>query len=100
MRVDLAAEARKLEEQLGMVAAEVGVFSAYRAFVARAYNVPPSLAGQPVAALEKAFAPNRAFVCSGARPSCSCSQLEKNRAFFGPLEAQTLGIFSAMPNNQ
>ncbi len=62
MRTDLAAECRKLEAELGVDSTEVGVFSAYRAFVTRAYRIPGSLAGHTVAALERQFAPQRAFV--------------------------------------
>ncbi|HUO65912.1 MAG TPA: aspartate-alanine antiporter [Gammaproteobacteria bacterium] len=62
LRVDLAAECRELEAELGVGGAEVGVVSAYRAFVTRAYVLPSSLAGQSVAALEASFAPQRAFV--------------------------------------
>lgn len=62
LRVDLAAECRELEAELGVGRADAGVVSAYRAFVTRAYVVPPALAGQSVAALEASFAPQRAFV--------------------------------------
>jgi putative transport protein len=62
MRADLAAECRQLETELGVHAAEVGVFSAYRAFITRAYRIPPSLAGQSADKLERAFVPRRAFV--------------------------------------
>jgi putative transport protein len=62
LRVDLAAECRELEAKLGLGTDQAGIVSAYRAFVTRAYNVPPSLAGQSVVALEASFAPQRAFV--------------------------------------
>jgi putative transport protein len=62
MRVDLAAECRALEATLGVGGNEVGVVSAYRAFVARAYDVPASVAGRSIADLEASFAPLRAFV--------------------------------------
>jgi putative transport protein len=62
LRIDLAAECRELEAKLGVGAGDAGVVSAYRAFVARAYDVPAPLAGRSVAALEASFAPQRAFV--------------------------------------
>ncbi len=62
MRVDLAAECRALEAKLGVGANEVGIVSAYRAFVTRAYEVPASIAGRSIAELEASFAPLRAFV--------------------------------------
>src|SRR5262249_36378716 len=62
LRVDLAAECRKLEQALGVGAVDVGIVSAYRAFITRAYVVPDSLVGQTIAALEASFAPQRAFV--------------------------------------
>ena len=62
LRVDLAAECRALEAELGVGTTDIGVVSAYRAFVTRAYVVPPSLAGQSVSALEASFSPLRAFV--------------------------------------
>jgi putative transport protein len=62
LRVDLAAECRKLERALGIDSADVGVVSAYRAFITRAYVVPETLAGLTIAALEISFAPQRAFV--------------------------------------
>ncbi|HUL83099.1 MAG TPA: TrkA C-terminal domain-containing protein [Gammaproteobacteria bacterium] len=62
LRVDLAAACRELEARLGVGADEAGVVSAYHAFVARAYDVPASLAGRSVAALEASFMPQRAFV--------------------------------------
>ena len=62
LRIDLAAECRALEAQLGVGAGEAGVVSAYRAFVARAYVVPPTLGGLTVAALEASFSPQRVFI--------------------------------------
>jgi putative transport protein len=62
MRVDLAAECRALEVTLGVGGNDVGIVSAYRAFVTRAYEVPPSVAGRSIAELEASFAPLRAFV--------------------------------------
>ena len=52
MRVDLAAECRRLEEQMGAVTAEPGVLSAYTRHAVRAYRVGPSAAGQSVASFE------------------------------------------------
>ena len=62
LRVDLAAECRKLEQALGVGAQDFGIVSAYRAFITRAYVVPDALVGQTIAALEASFAPQRAFV--------------------------------------
>jgi putative transport protein len=62
LRIDLAAECRKLEQALGVGAQDVGIVSAYRAFVTRAYELPEALAGHTVAAFEASFAPQRAFV--------------------------------------
>jgi putative transport protein len=62
LRVDLAAECRKLEQALGVGAGDVGIVSAYRAFITRAYDIPDALSGHTIAALEASFAPQRVFV--------------------------------------
>jgi putative transport protein len=62
MRVDLAAECRKLEAEMGVSQAEFGVVSAYREHAMRAYRVGPEVSGWTVAQLERAFAPARVFV--------------------------------------
>jgi putative transport protein len=62
MRVDLPAECRKLEEEMGVSSAELGVFSAYRHFVTRAYALPPGLSDKSVGDLERTFEPQRVFV--------------------------------------
>ena len=62
MRIDLKSECRKLERQLGMDQREPGVFSAYQKFAARAYSLPTGFDGRTAAALEQAFAPERAFI--------------------------------------
>ncbi len=62
MGVDLRAECRKLEDELGMKKEEVGVVSAYKQFVMRAYRVPEKMAGKSVAEIESEFLPERVFV--------------------------------------
>ncbi len=62
LRVDLADECRKLEQEMGVEREEAGVRSAYFQFIARAYEVPPQLAGRRVGELEKLFAGERVFV--------------------------------------
>jgi putative transport protein len=62
MRVDLRAECKKLEDELGMKKEEVGVVSAYKHFVMRAYRVPEKMAGKSVAEIEAEFSPERVFV--------------------------------------
>jgi putative transport protein len=62
IRVDLAAECKKLELALGVTTQEAGAVSAYRAFITRAYDVPDTLVGKTIAELEASFAPQRAFV--------------------------------------
>jgi putative transport protein len=62
MRIDLAAECRELEQQMGVTQAEFGVVSAYREHAVRAYRVGPEAGGRTVADLERAFAPARVFV--------------------------------------
>src|SRR6201999_2825408 len=62
MRVDLRAECKKLEEELGMKKEEIGVVSAYKQFVMRAYKVPEKMEGKSVAEIESDFSPERVFV--------------------------------------
>lgn len=62
MRVDLAAECRRLEEQMGAVTAEPGVLSAYTRHAVRAYRVGPSAAGQSVASFEGSLSAERLFI--------------------------------------
>jgi putative transport protein len=62
MRIDLRAECRKLEDELGMKKDELGVVSAYKQFVMRAYKVPESMDDRSVAELEDSFLPERVFV--------------------------------------
>jgi putative transport protein len=61
MRVDLRAECEKLEDELGMKKEEVGVVSAYKQFVMRAYKVPEKKDGNTVAEIESEFS-ERVFV--------------------------------------
>ena len=62
LRTDLRAACRELEEQLGMSKQEVGVVSAYKQFVMRAYRIPQSELQKTVTEWEKAFSPDRVFV--------------------------------------
>jgi putative transport protein len=62
MRFDLRAECKKLEDELGMKKEEIGVVSAYRQFVMRAYKVPEKMDGKTVAEIESEFSPERVFV--------------------------------------
>ncbi len=62
MRVDLAAECRQLEEQMGAVTAEPGVLSAYARHAVRAYRVPTDVAGRTVQQLEQLFGGERVFI--------------------------------------
>ncbi len=62
MRVDLAAECRKLEMELGVGGGDVSVGSGYQRVMTRAYAVPARFDGRTVAELERAFAPARVFV--------------------------------------
>jgi putative transport protein len=63
LRVDLKAEARKLSGRMSSApAVEPGSQSAYREWDVRALRLPAALAGRPIAALEKSFAPDRVFV--------------------------------------
>jgi putative transport protein len=62
MRIDLRAECKKLENELGMKSAEVGVVSAYKQFVMRAYKVPDDMHNKTIGELEDLFSPERVFV--------------------------------------
>ncbi len=62
MRIDLAAECRKLESELGMRKEEPGVVSAYKQFVMRAYRIPQNMHNKTVVELEDSFLPERVFV--------------------------------------
>jgi putative transport protein len=62
MRIDLRAECQKLENELGMKKDELGVISAYKQFVMRAYKVPENMNNRSVAELENSFSPGRVFV--------------------------------------
>ena len=61
MRIDLRAECQKLEKELGMKKEEVGIVSAYKQFVMRAYKVPDANY-KTAADLENSFSPERVFV--------------------------------------
>jgi len=63
LKVDLKAESRKLDEQLGATASTAGgATSAYREWDVRAYRLGPDLPHRTVAALERSLAPARVFV--------------------------------------
>ena len=62
LRVDLAAEARKLGEHGAGGTEEVRIYSGYREWDIRAYRLADSWAGRRVAELEQSFAPDRVFV--------------------------------------
>jgi putative transport protein len=62
MRVDLRAECKALEDELGMKKDELGVVSAYKQFVMRAYKVPENMNNTSVSELEDSFLPERVFV--------------------------------------
>lgn len=62
MRIDLRAECQKLESELGMKKDELGVVSAYKPFVMRAYKVPENMNNRFVSELESSFSPERVFV--------------------------------------
>ena len=61
MRTDLAAECRKLEEELGVETGDLGVVSAYQEVTVRAYTVPETAVGRMVVDLERLFEPARVF---------------------------------------
>ena len=62
LRVDLAAECRKLEEEMGLAAHDEGTVSAYYQFIMRAYTIPAGFDGKSVMELETMFADQRVFV--------------------------------------
>ena len=62
LRVDLAAECRKLEEEMGLSSGEAGTVSAYYQFIMRAYAIPASVDGKTIAELEGMFPGHRVFV--------------------------------------
>lgn len=62
MRVDLAAECRAMEAEIGADDEEWGVGSAYRRFIHRAYRLPTNAGASTVAELEASYAPARVFV--------------------------------------
>jgi putative transport protein len=62
MRVDLAAECRRLEEEMGLGLEDEGTVSAYYQFIMRAYTVSPQLDGKSIAELEEMFPDRRVFV--------------------------------------
>jgi len=62
MRVDLAAECRKLEEEMGLGSQEEGAVSAYYQFIMRAYTIPAALDGKTISELEEMFPDQRVFV--------------------------------------
>ncbi len=62
LKVDLRAECRKLEQELGMETEDPGVVSAYKQFVMRAYKLPEGMQSEVVAEFESAFSPERVFV--------------------------------------
>jgi putative transport protein len=59
---DLAAECRRLEEEMGMKRTETGIGSAYTELAARAYEIPAALAGRGVAEMEAMFPGVRVFI--------------------------------------
>ncbi len=62
MAVDLAAECRKMEDDMGMQRIEAGVVSAYYDVIMRAYRIPAAMDGSTVEQMERSFAPARVFV--------------------------------------
>ena len=62
LRVDLAAEARKLGEHAAAGGRDGRASSAYREWDVRSYLLAEPWAGKPVAELEQSFAPDRVFV--------------------------------------
>jgi putative transport protein len=61
MGVDLAAECRAMEAEIGADDDVWGVGSAYRRFIHRAYRLPENTGASTVADLEGSFAPARVF---------------------------------------
>ena len=62
MGVDLAAECRAMEAEIGADDEEWGIGSAYRRFIHRAYRLPAGTRARTVADLEASFKPARVFV--------------------------------------
>ena len=62
MKVDLRAECKKLEKELGLTKEGIGIVSAYKQFVMRAYKMPETMDGKSVAEIESKFSPQRVFV--------------------------------------
>jgi len=60
--VDLAAECRKLEEEMGVKRQQEGTISAYAPVVVRGYRVPEHLAGLSIQELESRFQDRRVCV--------------------------------------
>jgi len=64
LRIDLKAEALKLEQEMGFERTQVGVRSAWHMFELRAYRLDavPGLVGRSVAEAEASVAPERLFI--------------------------------------
>lgn len=62
LRVDLAAECRKLEKEMGVVRDDARAFSGYLHFVMRTYGIDGRFAGRTIEAIEALFAGQRVFV--------------------------------------
>lgn len=62
MRVDLAAECRRLEDEMGLEREEAGVVSAYYEVIMRSYEVPADFGERTVGQLEAGFPGQRVFV--------------------------------------
>ena len=82
MRVDLAAQCRKLEAEMGVVTTEPGVLSAYSQHGIRAYRITADLARRSVRELEGQFAGQRVFIervrqRDGVKPSAPDLVLEE-----------------------
>jgi putative transport protein len=67
MRVNLADACRQLEQQMGLQTADPNVGSAYREILARAYRLPPSLAGRTVAQVEALWPPHSRVIVGRVR---------------------------------
>ena len=72
LKIDLKAEASKLEQELGMTRAKPGLASAWRKFELRAYRLPAGspLGGLTVAAAEARVAEHRLFIHRLRRGEC------------------------------